>query len=317
MRFGSLFAGVGGFDLGFEAAGWRCCWQVEKDKACQQTLAYHWPLVKRYGDIQTVSGVDLEPVDVISFGSPCQDLSISGRREGLDGDRSNLFFEATRVIKEMRHATGGTFPRYAIWENVVGALTSRNGDDFEAVLKTLADIGANHIEWSVLDAQFFGVPQRRRRVFIVVGFDPPEQNRNREQILSVGQSGIGNFTPSGRTKKHSSSETCYGIRVSREDLFIGGQIVGSLMESDHKFPQQQQVVENKIVMQDELVRRLTPIECERLMGWPDNHTLYRGNGKTNDNGTRYRMCGNGVVAPVAKWVAEQINESEHELLRLA
>lgn len=317
MRFGSLFAGVGGFDLGFEAAGWRCCWQVEKDKACQQTLAYHWPSVKRYGDIQTVSGVDLEPVDVISFGSPCQDLSISGRREGLDGDRSNLFFEATRVIKEMRHATGGTFPRYAIWENVVGALTSRNGDDFEAVLKTLADIGANHIEWSVLDAQFFGVPQRRRRVFIVVGFDPPEQSRNRDQILSVGQSGIGNFAPSSRTKKHSSSETCYGIRVSREDLFIGGQIVGSLMESDHKFPQQQQVVENKIVMQDELVRRLTPIECERLMGWPDNHTLYRGNGKTNDNGTRYRMCGNGVVAPVAKWVAEQINESEHELSRLA
>lgn len=317
MRFGSLFAGVGGFDLGLEAAGWECCWQVEKNKSCQQTLAYHWPQVPRWGDIQDVDGSKLPVVDVIVFGSPCQDMSTSGRRAGLDGSRSNLFYEATRVIEEMRHATGGTFPRYAVWENVVGALTSTNGDDFEAVLKEMADIGANHIEWSVLDAQFFGVPQRRRRIFVIAGFDPPNETGSRKQILSVGESSVRDSEAGRRTKKHTSTNTCFGIRVSSEDLFIGGQIVGSLMESDHKFPQQQQVVENKIVMQDGVPRRLTPIECERLMGWPDNHTLNRENGKTNDNGTRYKMCGNGVVAPVAKWIAKQLDEADNGLLRLA
>ncbi len=158
MRFGSLFAGVGGFDIGLEAAGWECAWQVEWDKHCQQTLQHHWPDVPKWWDVSDVNGAELPPVDVITFGSPCQDLSVAGKRAGLDGGRSNLFFEATRIIKEMRDATNGTYPRWAIWENVPGALSSNNGADFERVLEEMVDLGGHHIEWSILDAQFFGVP---------------------------------------------------------------------------------------------------------------------------------------------------------------
>ncbi len=206
MRFGSLFAGVGGFDLGLEAAGWECGWQVEWDPHCQQTLAHHWPTVPRWGDVATVNGADLPLVDVITFGSPCQDLSVAGKRAGLEGSRSGLFFEATRIIKEMRDATGNTFPRWAIWENVVGALSSRGGDDFEAVLKEMAGLGPSFIEWAVLDAQFFGVPQRRRRVFVIACFDPAIAERSGTQILAVGE-GRARNTSKGKPSRQTSTRT--------------------------------------------------------------------------------------------------------------
>lgn len=170
--FGSLFAGVGGFDLGLERAGWQCGFQVEWDTNCQAVLARHWPDVPRWGDVSDVDGATLPPVDLITFGSPCQDLSVAGKRAGLDGARSGLFFEAIRIIKEMRSATNNEFPRWAIWENVVGALSSNGGADFGAVLDAMADAGALVIEWAVLDARWLGVPQRRRRVFVVACFDP-------------------------------------------------------------------------------------------------------------------------------------------------
>lgn len=187
MKFGSLFAGVGGFDLGLEAAGWTCAWQVEWDKHCQQVLGHHWPDVPKWWDVSDVNGTELPPVDVITFGSPCQDLSVAGKRAGLEGSRSNLFFEATRIIKEMRDATRNTFPRWAIWENVPGAFNSRNGDDFEAVIKEMANLGGHHIEWHCVDAQFFGVPQRRRRVFVIACFDSAILNRGGREVLPVGE----------------------------------------------------------------------------------------------------------------------------------
>jgi DNA (cytosine-5)-methyltransferase 1 len=167
MRFVSLFSGVGGFDLGLEAAGWECVAQVEWDKHCQDVLARHWPDVPRWSDVSEVSGYDLPLADVVAFGSPCQDLSVAGKRAGFDGKRSVLFYEATRIIREMREASGGQSPTWVIWENVGGALSSSDGRDFAAVLDELADIGAVDIAWRVLDARWFGVPQRRRRVFVV------------------------------------------------------------------------------------------------------------------------------------------------------
>ena len=187
MKFGSLFAGVGGFDLGLEAAGWTCAWQVEWDKHCQQVLGHHWPDVPKWWDVSDVNGTELPPVDVITFGSPCQDLSVAGKRAGLEGSRSNLFFEATRIIKEMRDATRNTFPRWAIWENVPGAFNSRNGDDFEAVIQEMANLGGHHIEWHCVDAQFFGVPQRRRRVFVIACFDSAILSRGGREVLPVGE----------------------------------------------------------------------------------------------------------------------------------
>lgn len=186
--YGSLFSGVGGFDMGFDQAGYECKWQVEWDKHCQQTLAHHWPDTPRHGDVQDVRGNTLEPVDVIIYGSPCQDLSVAGKRAGIDGGRSSMFFESVRIFKEMRNATGGIYPRIAVWENVPGALNSNCGEDFQAVLTALDDIGALAQWWSVLDAQFFGIPQRRRRVFLVSVFDPAIAERaGHGQILAVGQ----------------------------------------------------------------------------------------------------------------------------------
>ena len=106
QTYGSLFAGVGGIDIGLDSAGLQCKFQVEWDSNCQQTLEYHWPTVQRWGDICNVNGKDLAPVDLITFGSPCQDLSNAGKKAGLKGSRSNLFFEAIRVIKEMKESSG-------------------------------------------------------------------------------------------------------------------------------------------------------------------------------------------------------------------
>lgn len=188
--YGSLFSGVGGFDLGCDAAGWDCQWQVEWDQKARSVLARHWPDVPRYEDVRDVNGHTLTPVDVITYGFPCQDLSVAGKRAGLEGDRSGLFFEATRIISEMRKATGGTYPRVAVAENVLGLLNADRGAAMGRCLDELAAIGALAVEWRVLDAQWFGVPQRRRRVFLVACFDPRATSRG--QVFPEPESVRGN-----------------------------------------------------------------------------------------------------------------------------
>jgi DNA (cytosine-5)-methyltransferase 1 len=161
----SLFAGVGGFDLAMERNGVEVVANVEIDKACQSVLAKHFPNAKQFSDITDVKGSDLigagfEPSrGIITGGFPCQDLSVAGKRAGLIGERSGLFWEIARLIEE-------TKTEWFILENVPGLLTSNKGKDFGVVIGTMADIGYSSA-WRVLDAQHFGVPQRRRRVFIV------------------------------------------------------------------------------------------------------------------------------------------------------
>lgn len=158
FTIGSLFAGVGGFDLGFERAGFQTRWCVEVDKHCQTVLHRHFPAASILGNITTVEPADLEPVDVITYGAPCQDLSVAGKREGLlNGKRSNLFFEAIRLIRGLR-------PTVAIYENVPGLYSSHGGRDFGLVLDALAESGYD-VGWVTLDSRWFGVPQRRLRVF--------------------------------------------------------------------------------------------------------------------------------------------------------
>lgn len=532
--FGSLFAGVGGIDIGFDnAGGWECKFQVEWDKHCQETLKYHWPEVPKWLDVSDVNGAELPPVDLITFGSPCQDLSLAGKRAGMvEGSRSNLFFEATRIIKEMRNATGNVSPRWAIWENVPGAFSSNNGDDFEAVLQEMVNIGGHHVEWHCVDAQFFGVPQRRRRVFVIACFDSAILSRGGQEVLPVGEgrrrntsarnskrkalaatlgesidpssqpvdeqlpwaagstdddvlttsvtskwhkgtggpsgsehynlvvepyvkvvrsgardaegtlpaevwrdnevaptlnvfdntgesratvviaepilidgtrvddvriyqspvqtlaarmgtggnnvpmvatdasaipiddvrevekhqngTGIGNIgdpaytldTMSAAGVAYTSSsfasyqEGVGTLRANGGDL--GGGSESLIVEPDiaptlrsggdggvpssrgehlivEAYDEYNDALGGNIhqalragtkqstgVLTDMVVRRLTPIECERLMGWPDNHTLHRADGKENSDTTRYKMCGNGVASPVAQWIAEHI-----------
>jgi DNA (cytosine-5)-methyltransferase 1 len=159
MTFGSLFAGIGGLDSGFEQVGMRCSWQVEIDRACQDVLRRHWPNVQKFGDVCDVGRRNLEAVDLICGGFPCQDLSVAGRRKGLAGERSGLWFEFHRVIGELK-------PRWIVVENVPGLLSSNGGQDFAIVLRGLVECGYG-VCWRVLDAQYFGVAQRRRRVFVV------------------------------------------------------------------------------------------------------------------------------------------------------
>jgi DNA (cytosine-5)-methyltransferase 1 len=163
IRHGSLFSGIGGFDLGMDRAGMQTVWAVEIDPHCRRVLRHHWPGLHIENDIHDVGAHNLTPVDVITFGFPCQDLSVAGRRAGLAGNRSGLFWEAMRVVRELR-------PTLALVENVPGLLSSNGGRDMAAVLWGFLDAGARDVGWAVLDAQWFGVAQRRRRVFVVGDF---------------------------------------------------------------------------------------------------------------------------------------------------
>ncbi|MGB4093488.1 MAG: DNA cytosine methyltransferase, partial [Ruminococcus flavefaciens] len=147
LTLGSLFDGSGGFPLGGILAGIEPKWSSEIEPFPVLVTHKRLPGVKHYGDVSRLSGAELPPVDIITFGSPCQDLSIAGKRAGIhDGDRSNLFFQAIRIIKEMRDATNGRYPRYCVWENVPGAFSSHGGDDFKAVLEAVIGIKEEGIE---------------------------------------------------------------------------------------------------------------------------------------------------------------------------
>jgi site-specific DNA-cytosine methylase len=192
--------------MGFEQAGWDCKFQVEWDKNCQQILNKHWPDVPKWGDVSDVNGAEIPPVDCIIFGSPCQDLSVAGKRAGLEGERSGLFHEAVRIIKEMRDATNGTFPRWTVWENVAGALSSNNGRDFGTVINEMAKAGAHLQEYALLDAQHFGVPQRRRRVFLVSCFDSATSERCPSPLLPVTESLRGDSKKGKQKGKEPASQ---------------------------------------------------------------------------------------------------------------
>lgn len=191
LKLGSLFDGSGGFPLAGMLEGIKPVWSSEIEPFPIRVTTKRLPQVRHYGDVSRMDGSQLEPVDIITFGSPCQDLSLAGKRQGLDGSRSGLFYEAVRIIREMRRATDGRYPRWCIWENVPGAFSSNKGDDFRCVIETLCQVADESVyvprpekwdpagavmgdsytlAWRQLDAQYWGVPQRRKRVFIVTNF---------------------------------------------------------------------------------------------------------------------------------------------------
>lgn len=183
----SLFAGVGGFDLAMQRQGVKVVASVEIDKNCNKVLAQHFPNTKQFNDITEVKGSDLIEAGftpdrgIITGGFPCQDLSVAGKRAGLAGARSGLFWEAARIVEE-------TQSNWFIIENVPGLLTSNSGADFGVVIGTMADLGYG-VAWRVLDAQYFGVPQRRRRVFIVGKRDPNSTSAGEVLFKSQGSRG--------------------------------------------------------------------------------------------------------------------------------
>jgi DNA (cytosine-5)-methyltransferase 1 len=160
MRYGSLFSGIGGLDLAFEQAGFDVIWQVEKDKFCKKVLARHWPKVRRYSDVRRVGAKVLEPVEVITAGVPCQDVSIAGSRRGLAGKHTGLVYHFARILQELR-------PGWFVFENVPGLFSSNEGRDFAEVLRLFMVECGYGVSWRVLDSRYFNVAQRRERVFVV------------------------------------------------------------------------------------------------------------------------------------------------------
>lgn len=314
-------------DLGMEQAGFVTTFHVENDKHCRNILGKHWEHTPCFGDICDVNGADLPPVEVLSFGSPCQDLSIAGNREGFGGSKSGLFVEAIRVIKEMRGATNGEFPRWVIWENVPGSLSSAKGEDFGQVLDDLADTGALVIEWAVLDARWLGVPQRRRRVFVIACFDHAAAELCPNPLLPIAESSGGNPVPRRNPPQIVAALTSTGVGTCGADdnqaqaghlipevLAFSENQRAEVLLSDNAYqlsgqggkPGQGYAAVMSTQADQLVVRRLTPVECERLMGWPDDHTRWGADGSQQTDRHRYKQCGNGITSVQAAWIGKQI-----------
>lgn len=412
MTVGSLFSGIGGFDLGLERAGMRVVWQVEVDPACARVLERHWPRVRRYGDIQAVDPAELETTDLVAGGFPCQDLSVAGRRAGLAGRQSSLYWEFHRIVAGLR-------PRWVLIENVPGLLSSNRGRDFKLILDSLVELGYG-VAWRVLDAQYFGLAQRRKRVFLVghlgapwstpaavllepeslPGGSPPRPTQGQaatalvasgagaERPAGIGSEadflvpileagartasdgyrdgdGIGNpgdpmFTLQAR-HQHAIAGTLGGCSwergwadgLDRSGVFVVGRALTASMERmdasaetlvarplranrwggsdshgdegnvvtvalasdpisqvDRAMPVTGRHGDPGVVASELFVRRLTPLECERLQGFPDGWTAFGADGKPISDSARYRMLGNAVAVAVARWIGQRIREFE-------
>ncbi len=392
MNVLSLFSGCGGMDLGLANAGMTHVGMCEIDPTARSVLARHWPDVPIWEDVTDVHacscvrlpehqlGADdrVRPgarnegvtpgrcvdcggisrgttVDVVAGGSPCQDLSVAGRRAGLDGGRSGLFWHQCRIADSVAAP-------WVLWENVAGAFSSNDGADFAAVLwgltGTLPDVpdggwrtagvvvGPKRTAvWRLLDARWFGVAQRRRRVFVVAG----PRGQCRPEVLLEPEGVRGNPAPGREAGAIVAALTANGVGAGGGPDDNAGQAghliplhTGTITANWHKGPGNTQIEEGccipvafhptqdpisspdvchalgtgsatgtatAAVLADLAVRRLTPRECERLMGWPDFWTAHRADGTPIADGPRYRMCGNGVVAPVAQWIGTRIRSA--------
>jgi len=358
-----LFSGIGGFHLGFERAGYKVkSYFSEVDKHAIAVYQHKFPNSTYVGSVTDVRGGDLPSVDLITFGSPCQDFSLAGKRKGMEGERSSLILEAIRLIGECR-------PRVFIWENVKGTFSSNAGEDFAAILQAFANIGGYRLEWQLLNSAWF-LPQNRERIYLVGYSTTPK--RDWRGVFPIG---VQNETPIGSGIKrlyhlgtggqkgwvHSADgiSPCINATEYTDPMKIEVKQIGARLDSNGGTQpyQQDRVYDasgivpalnqgksdliikpmiydgyNGNIKQDNIVgtitqhcsrngmtngfkvidnyriRRLTPIECERLQGFPDNHTAfgdYDGEVKPMSNTQRYKQCGNAVTVNVVQAVAEQ------------
>lgn len=320
MNHLDLFTGIGGFSIAAERAGMRTVGHSEVDRYASACLERNYPNVPDYGDVTELKAKDLPHVDIITAGSPCQDYSVAGRRAGTAGARSGLIAHTFRLVEE-------TGCEWLVIENVPGLLSSNRGRDMGAVLGTLGDLGMG-FAWRVLDAQAFGVPQRRRRVFIVGRAGGSHVGP--AEVLSVGEGLPGDTPPSTAARP----QTPAGVAACAGHPGVAGALTQALGAGgpDDNMAQAGHVVavaENQrgeVLVKDEFgalavrpsgkpgqgspvvvhstqVRKLTPLECERLQGFPDGWT--EGSSDTQ----RYRQLGNAVAVPVAEWLLRRIAEA--------
>jgi len=337
LSVGSAFTGVGGADLGLEWAGFNIAWQCELDEWKRSILRSHWLDVPLYDDITTLD--DPAPVDLLVGGFPCQDLSVAGKRKGFSGERSILAFEFLRLAESLQ-------PRWLLLENVPGLLSSNRGRDFARLVDEVVACGYG-VAWRILNARYFNVPQRRRRVFIVARradaqFDTRAASGLALRALREG--GSGDPTPgwppgadatadAGRSAQ-SCGEGCVAFRKSKraqtdqdDETWVQADETNTLNRFDAGDTRATQLIAEtastlqaqhgrgfacnaemaaggQLIPTDVTVRRLTPVECERLMGWPDNWTAPDGI-KAPDS-KRYAACGDGIVSWVAYWIGQRI-----------
>lgn len=331
MKAVSLFAGVGGFDLALTQLGVEVVASVEIDRRARSVLRKHFPTTQLLEDISDVTGKQLfkfgfEQSGIIVGGFPCQDLSRAGKRAGLAGARSGLFWEICRLLDE-------TKAQYIVLENVPGILSSNDGEDMGTVVGALVERGYG-IAYRILDSQYFGVPQRRRRVFIVGSLG--NSGELPAEILAIAEGSerysgsrkqtrqdFANAITTGAREDYAGSfelwdfptesiSPCLSSRRAADTLTYSkarraqnaddyetweeGRVAPTLNVSENTNDARATV----IIRDDVTVRRITPIECERLQGFPDNWTA----GQADSH--RYKQMGNAITVPVVKWIIRRL-----------
>jgi len=312
-----LFSGIGGFHLGLERAGFKInAYNSEIDKYAIDVYKHNFKQSTYVGSVTDVRGEELPRIDAITFGSPCQDFSLAGKRKGMGGDRSSLIAEAIRLIDECR-------PRFFIWENVKGTFSSNDGADFWAIIQAFANIGGYRLEWQLLNTKWF-LPQNRERIYLVGYLG----NTSRGQIFPIGKGNRWNtekteeITASCITTSYHKgvnfdnqliqvrSATKKGYEIAQEGDSINLSVPTSKTRRGRVGKGVAQTLDthcNQAVLKNK-IRRLTPIECERLQGFPDNWTKYGVSGEISDS-QRYKMCGNAVTVDVVSAVAKSIKSN--------
>jgi DNA (cytosine-5)-methyltransferase 1 len=301
LTVASLFTGIGGFDLGFEAAGFKTVFQCELNKFCRAILDRHWPNIPKWGNIKELTNANIPISDVWTAGFPCQDVSLArmGQRAGLKGSRSGLFYEFARLVGEGR-------PRVVLLENVHGLLHSHRGRDFETVIQTLAKLGYS-VGWRVLNSKAFGVPQSRQRVYIVgcyrdrggpakVLFEAERREGDTAQGKADGKKPL---SPFKRILGEAGNDGPVYQAIAYCLYACSARHTGTDWSRTYvSYPKQGRV------------RRLTPKECEGVMGFPDGWTTLPKNGLSEDDidSLRYHALGNAVTPPVVEWLAGRIRK---------
>ena len=314
-----LFSGIGGFHLGFEKAGFEVnSYFSEIDKYAIDVYKNNFKNSTYVESVTDVRAEQLPRIDAITFGSPCQDFSLAGKRKGMGGDRSSLITEAIRLIDECR-------PRFFVWENVKGTFSSNNGEDFWAIIQAFTNLGGYRLEWQLLNTKWF-LPQNRERIYLVGylgdgsgGQVFPIRKTTRPNIESSKKKHNKIVVPTICTNywrfandtpviKYNYGQKSLNETLQKENLLNYDIKALDLYNKKAKddCPTLTEPHHNSLRLYEKgLIRRLTPIECERLQGFPDNWTQYGKSGKISDT-QRYKMCGNAVTVDVVEAVAKNI-----------
>jgi len=310
MKYGSVCSGVEAATMAWHHMGWEPSFFSEIEPFPCALLQHHYPEVALHGDFTTIGENDYEPIDLLVGGTPCQSFSIAGLRKGMADDRGNLALEFLKLAQRTR-------PTWVVWENVPGVLSSNGGRDFGAFLGGLGEIGYG-FAYRVLNAQYFGVPQRRRRVFVVGylgNWRPPAA------VLFERDSLQGHPAPSREEGEEVAKCLTTGV-AQRSDLETEtmipfcADVSPGVTASGPPFsrPGNERIECEALVAIGMQVRRLTPVECERLQGFPDDFTKIPYRNKPADkcpDGPRYKAMGNSMAVPVMKWIGERIQSVQN------